>query len=284
MLNDKKIENKELKNKELKNKQIENRQIENRHDFKLNEERLSENEIEVVKKFVRFEETTWEYLKLFYKRYKKIINLVVLVLIVVLVYVILMISAKSNTQHKDIEDIEDIEVNEVTQAEKHVQSNENNTEANTPDTFKSKEKISGKVYITGEIINPGVYDIKEGDRIENVIAYAGGITTNANIEIVNLSEIVADEQHIVIPNVNDNLDSIEAKSNTSKSGEETKVNINKAGLEELKSISGVGDTIATNIIQYREENGNFKSIEEIKNVTGVGEKSYEKMKNQIRVK
>ncbi len=267
--------NRKLKNDELDLKL--KKDIDTEKNEKISNE-VSEEKIEVVRKYVRLEENTGEYLKLIYNRYKRIINLGILVAIVLVVYILLMISAAKNIEVN--ESIESVEAEGITSQQN---SDINESTETTEDTYKSKEKTNGKVYITGEVQNPGVYDIKEGDRIENVITYAGGTTANANLDVINLSEIVEDEQHIVIPNANETSETINVGSSSSGTSS-TKVNINTASLEELKSISGVGDTIATSIIQYREENGKFKDIEEIKNVAGVGEKSYEKMKDQITVK
>ncbi len=285
-MNDEKLKNKLENNLENKlENNSENKEAQMREDKvsenQALENQITENQIEVVKKYVRFEENISEYIKLIYKRHKKLINVLSLVLLVIFVYVILILSAKSNKQDEDIENMDILIESKTNKTE------DSETEQNPENTFKAKEKISGKVYITGEVEKPGVYDIKEGDRIEDIITYAGGTTKSANLEIINLSEIVADEQHIIIPNINEsieNIDNLNSNNGSSKSSDATKVNINKASLEELKSISGVGDTIATSIIQYREENGNFKHIEEIKNVAGVGEKSFEKMKSQITVK
>lgn len=64
--------------------------------------------------------------------------------------------------------------------------------------------------------------------------------------------------------------------------ESTKLDINKASVEELQSIKGVGPVLAANIVEYRKNNA-FKNIEEIKNVKGIGEKVFEKIKNYIKV-
>ena len=63
-----------------------------------------------------------------------------------------------------------------------------------------------------------------------------------------------------------------------------KININKATQTELETIPGVGPSTALKIIEYREQNGKFKSIENIKNVSGIGDAKYEKMKDYITVK
>lgn len=152
-----------------------------------------------------------------------------------------------------------------------------NTTENT-DTFVATEKIEEKVYITGEVKNPGVYSIKSGDRIENIIEYAGGVTEKAVIENVNLAEIVIDEQHIVIPNEETE---VQQTTNNVKTG---KININKATVEELTKLNGVGEVTAQSIVDYRDAVGKFNSIEDIKNVEGIGDKTFEKFKDQIDVK
>jgi len=60
-----------------------------------------------------------------------------------------------------------------------------------------------------------------------------------------------------------------------------KVNINTATAAELQTISGIGASIADRIVQYREENGAFKTVEDIMKVKGIGPKKYESIKDQI---
>ncbi len=59
------------------------------------------------------------------------------------------------------------------------------------------------------------------------------------------------------------------------------VNLNKAALEELENIQGIGPVIAKRIIDYRTANGSFKSLEELSQVNGIGKVKYEKMKEQL---
>lgn len=65
--------------------------------------------------------------------------------------------------------------------------------------------------------------------------------------------------------------------------ETTSVNINESSIEELTTISGIGESKAKAIIEYRTTNGPFKSIEEIKNVSGIGDKLYDKIKAYITI-
>ena len=61
------------------------------------------------------------------------------------------------------------------------------------------------------------------------------------------------------------------------------VNINTATQTELESLPGIGPSLALKIINYRKENGKFSSIEEIKNVSGIGDSKFESLKKYIRV-
>ena len=94
---------------------------------------------------------------------------------------------------------------------------------------------------------------------------------------------VEDEEHYIIPKIGEVLEvqeSIMAENNGTKE-DSSKININKATIEELDSLPGVGEATANKIVNYRDENGEFKSIEEIKNVNGIGDKKFQDMKDLI---
>ncbi len=144
-----------------------------------------------------------------------------------------------------------------------------------------------KVYITGEVLNEGVIELDEGSRIADAIDKAGGKTENANIKNVNLAYELEDGQKIYIPNINEQEAAIIDDSSEGIVEEERKtiiININKADSLELQKLNGIGESLATSIVKYREENGYFKDIEDLKNVPGIGESKYESIKEYIKVK
>ena len=152
-------------------------------------------------------------------------------------------------------------------------------------TEVSEEKII--IYITGEVTNEGVYELKEGSRIANAIEAAGGTKETANLKNVNLAYELEDGEKIYIPNINEETEEIIQDENTGIINEESKekiININKANSKELQELSGIGENTAESIIKYREANGNFNTIEEIMNVPGIGENKFENIKEQIKVK
>lgn len=154
-----------------------------------------------------------------------------------------------------------------------------------------KDKI--KVYVTGEVNSAGVIELDEGDRIEDAIEGAGGITQNANLKDINLAYEVSDGEKIYIPNNSEKekeneVEEVEKNSVQDEklviSNSKNKVNINKATVSELTTVPGIGASTAEKIVSYREENGKFKEIEDIKNVSGIGANKYESMKDYITVK
>ena len=146
-----------------------------------------------------------------------------------------------------------------------------------------------KVYITGEVNNPGVKELSEGARIEDIINLAGGLTEFANIRNVNLAYEIEDGQKIYIPNINESVENYIFEENGEGILEKDnntfgKIDINKANLEMLCELPGVGESLASKIIEYRKQNGKFNKIEDLKNVSGIGEKKFESLRDYIVVK
>lgn len=144
------------------------------------------------------------------------------------------------------------------------------------------------VHIDGWIQNPGVYEIKENDRVNTIIEKAGGLKEGASIKSINLAARLSDGDKIYIPNREEEkqIETTEVKGNntgTVKITKNSKININKASISELKQITGIGESTANKIIDYRENVGKFKKIEDIKEVKGIGDSKYESIKDKITI-
>ena len=182
-----------------------------------------------------------------------------------------------------------------------------------------KEEAYYYVDIKGAVKNPGVYKLKEDSRVIDVINESGGLNENADTSILNLSKKIFDEMFIVIytkeeidnykketistKKINEKIEkeiividennnaNIKSKQNTTsnkskeiESLDDNKlININTASKDELLTITGIGESKADAIINYRIENGNFEKIEDIKNVSGIGDSLFEKIKDYITV-
>ena len=197
-----------------------------------------------------------------------------------------------------------------------------------------------KVEIKGMVLNPGVYELENGKRVNDLIEVSGGLLENANTNYMNLSKKLKDEMIIIVysndeinsfkENKNSNYENIKIECNcpdtinnacldigdishednityennsenknsnsenknsnsenknldSNISDIDSKISINDADEENLTKISGIGSSKAKSIIEYRKQNGNFKTIEDIMNVSGIGKSLFEKIKDYITV-
>lgn len=162
-----------------------------------------------------------------------------------------------------------------------------------------------KIDIKGEIISPGIYTLEEGARVIDAIELAGGLTPNANTTVINLSKKIIDEMVIIVYSNQEVADfkttkevekqlqesCLQKDENslkndaciTDKEISSTKISINNASLEELQTLTGIGEAKAKDIIAYREANGTFQTIEDIQKVPGIGEALFAKIKENITI-
>jgi len=145
-----------------------------------------------------------------------------------------------------------------------------------------------QVHLTGEIENPGVYELPLNSRVQDAIREAGGLTKDADDQGINLSAILQDGQQIRIPGktnpLNQDLDPDERYPDERSSNEiPYRININTASADLLETLPGIGPVIANEIINFRQAEGEFISIEEIQKVHGIGPIIYEGIKDLITV-
>ncbi|WP_138303525.1 MULTISPECIES: helix-hairpin-helix domain-containing protein [Eubacteriales] len=145
------------------------------------------------------------------------------------------------------------------------------------------------VYVCGQVAAPGVYELSAGARVYQAIERAGGTLEGASPESLNLAQQAEDGQKIYVPSKEEaeagtfpQDDSWGAASSSREQGG-GKVNLNTADLEELMTLTGIGQTRAEAIITYREEEGAFQAPEDIMKVDGIKEGIYEKLKDEITV-
>ena len=204
---------------------------------------------------------------------------IVIIIMIIIIIIIGIYIYNKNSEYTEFSDDEIL-----------IQENESSEEI-----IEGEQEIYNEIviHIAGEVNNPGIVRLKEGDRIEDAIEYAGGLTENADISDINLAYVLEDGIKINIPNINDEnrevmtedmIDNMKENEAENKEESDQKININKATQTELENLKGIGPSLSNKIIEYRNENGKFKSIEEIKNVSGIGDTKYEGIKNYITVK
>ena len=140
------------------------------------------------------------------------------------------------------------------------------------------------VDVKGAVKSPGIYDLPVGSRVNDAVQKAGGLIEQADSKSLNLAQKVSDEALVYVPTKGEESASEKTGSGApSSTSKEKKVNLNKASLEELKQVKGLGGKRALYIIDHRESNGKFKSVDELKKVSGIGTKTIEKLKDYVTV-
>ncbi len=122
------------------------------------------------------------------------------------------------------------------------------------------------VDVAGAVVEPSVVELPEGSRVFEAIERAGGLTAEGDTSMINQAEILSDGQKIYIPTKQEvkNAENKGEFSVNSGSGKQGLININTADSTALQELPGVGPATAEKIINYRSENGKFKSIDDLK--------------------
>lgn len=185
---------------------------------------------------------------------------------------------------------------------KIISNEENNTDFDVISVDSKEEKLATQdeisnnisndksvimVHISGQVINPGIVILNEGDRIYDAVNKAGGLTKEVDLDKTNLAKRIVDEEKIYIPKIGEVIEETEV-SNEEKSINDNKlynnkININTASIKKLESLPGIGKIKANKIIEYR-DNKKFDKVEEIMKVSGIGSKTFSDIKDLITVK
>ena len=134
------------------------------------------------------------------------------------------------------------------------------------------------VHVLGEVAGPGVYQLRDGDRVVDAIAAAGGFTSTADQEAVNLARFLSDGEQILVP-----VRGAAPTAGPVAGAVGGKVNINTASSAELETLPRVGPAMAERIIAWRDTNGRFSSVDDLLNVTGIGDKTFEALRELVTV-
>ena len=118
---------------------------------------------------------------------------------------------------------------------------------------------SGEIHISGAVVNPGIYPLKEGDTLQMLLSDAA-VEPDADLSHMEL----------YIPHEGENQSP-------------QKVDINRAESWLLEALPGIGEILAQRIVDYRNENGLFRRVEDLLQVSGIGEATFENIKNYITV-
>ncbi|HEV7567740.1 MAG TPA: ComEA family DNA-binding protein [Microbacteriaceae bacterium] len=146
------------------------------------------------------------------------------------------------------------------------------------------------VHVLGAVAHPGLFELRDGARVIDAIAAAGGFSADAEKGGVNLARVVADGEQLHVPRVGEVIagGSVAGAapggaSGGGASGFGGKVNLNVATVAELDALPRVGPVMAQRIVDWRTANGRFTSVDDLRSVTGIGQKTFDGLKDLVTI-
>lgn len=147
------------------------------------------------------------------------------------------------------------------------------------------------VHVAGAVKKPGVVRIPRGSRVDDAVKAAGGFSSQADPDSVNLAQPLEDGVQVYVPHRGETVQ-VERRVGTARQSTvpehkalpSGKININTANVEQLESLPGVGPATARAIIDYRTHNGGFSSVDELLEVRGIGPKKLEQIRPYVVVR
>lgn len=131
------------------------------------------------------------------------------------------------------------------------------------------------VHISGAVNYPGLVKLNKGERLFEALEKAGGMTEKADVDRINLSIILSDQDKVFIPEIGESGEYLITNSTPL-------INLNTCNKNDLMTLDGIGEKTAEKILRYREKH-RFESIEDLQNVEGIGPQKFESIKEYITI-
>lgn len=138
---------------------------------------------------------------------------------------------------------------------------------------------SAVVHVAGAVRRPGVYRLAAGARVRDALRRAGGATSRADANAINLAAPVQDGVQVVVPRRAASVAAVASGAPAATAP----VNLNTASAEELQTLDGVGPATAADILEYRSQQGGFRSVDDLDQVPGIGPKTMEALRDKVVV-
>jgi len=134
--------------------------------------------------------------------------------------------------------------------------------------------------VAGAVRRPGLYRIAQGARVADALRRAGGATRRADLSLVNLAQLVADGEQVLIPRRGEAAAPSGAAAGAS--GAPTgPIHLNSATVEQLDTLPGVGPVTAQKIVDYRAKHGAFSSVDELDAIPGIGPARLDQLRDLV---
>jgi competence protein ComEA len=157
--------------------------------------------------------------------------------------------------------------------------------ANQTVRLEPRKATVALVHVAGAVRSPGVYRLRDGERIQDAVRRAGGPRRGADLNAINLAAKVADGQQVVVPRRGA---AGAAPVGGAAAGEpgappQAPVSLNTATAEQLDTLDGVGPATASKILEYRRQHGGFRSIDDLGEIPGIGPKRLAALRGKVQL-
>ena len=138
------------------------------------------------------------------------------------------------------------------------------------------------VHVAGAVRRPGVYRFRDGERVADAVARAGGSTPNADLSALNLAAPLSDGVQVLVPAAAP-VEAKGAPSGAEASGSPVgrKVHLSAASADELDELPGVGPVTAQKIVDWRLQHGPFRTLEDLDAIPGIGPARIEQLRDLV---
>ncbi len=164
--------------------------------------------------------------------------------------------------------------------------------------------LTVRIHVAGAVVHPGVYSVSSSSRVVDAVTAAGGATSRADLERINLAQTIIDTEQVFVPfrtshttkvtvaprlrpsrtTVPVNVPTIPgAIPSATTSATTSLINLNSATSDQLDTLPGVGPSTAKAIISYRSRKGPFGKVEDLLNVPGIGPAKVAALRDQVTV-
>jgi competence protein ComEA len=141
------------------------------------------------------------------------------------------------------------------------------------------------VHVAGAVRTPGVYRLRDGERVQDAVRRAGGPRAGADLNAINLAAKVADGQQVVVPRRGAAGAAAVSGAGAGEPGAppQAPVSLNTATAEQLDTLDGVGPATARKILEYRRQHGGFRSIDDLGEIPGIGPKRLAALRGKVQL-
>jgi competence protein ComEA len=138
------------------------------------------------------------------------------------------------------------------------------------------------VHVAGRVRHPGLVRLPAGSRVQDAIRAAGGATSGADLDAVNLARRLSDGEQVLVPGPGDPAPQPVPGAATTPGVPGVPIDLNTATVEQLDTLPGVGEVTAGRIVAYRTAHP-FTAVDELLEVPGIGQRRFDQLKDLVTV-